>query len=318
MKILRYLITGGCGSIGSALVVRLLNQGHKVCSLDNSENELFNQIQSLSKKFPNTYKPFLGDIRDYERLFRAFSKVDIVFHCAALKHVELSEYNPFEVLKTNVEGTHNVVEACLNNNVKKLIFASSDKAVNPSSTMGASKLLAERIIISSSSYAGSSGFKSACVRFGNVWDTAGSVGKIFKAQVKSGMPITLTSRKMTRFFITIEKALDLFEYALNSMKGGEIFVSSMGVLSINKLANAFKTYFQSKSEISIIGAKPGEKLFEELYTEQESPRTNFQDGYYIINRYGNKNILNKNIPLTLRSDDSNLTEIDPLSLIKLI
>ena len=102
------------------------------------------------------------------------------------------------------------------------------------------------------------------------------------------------------------------------MKGGEIFVSSMGVLSINKLANAFKTYFQSESEISIIGAKPGEKLFEELYTEQESPRTNFQDGYYIINRYGNKNILNKDIPLTLRSDDSNLTEIDPLSLIKLI
>ena len=209
MKILRYLITGGCGSIGSALVVRLLNQGHTVCSLDNSESELFNQIQSLSKKFPNTYKPFLGDIRDYERLFRAFSSVEVVFHCAALKHVELSEYNPFEVLKTNVEGTHNVVEACLNNNVKKLIFASSDKAVNPSSTMGASKLLAERIIISSSSYAGSSGFKSACVRFGNVWDTAGSVGKIFKAQVKSGMPITLTSRKMTRFFITIEKALDL-------------------------------------------------------------------------------------------------------------
>ena len=318
MKILRYLITGGCGSIGSALVVRLLNQGHQVCSLDNSENELFNQIQSLSKKFPNTYKPFLGDIRDYERLFRAFSKVDIVFHCAALKHVELSEYNPFEVLKTNVEGTHNVVEACLNNNVKKLIFASSDKAVNPSSTMGASKLLAERIIISSSSYAGSSGFKSACVRFGNVWDTAGSVGKIFKAQVKSGMPITLTSRKMTRFFITIEKALDLFEYALSSMNGGEIFISNMGVLSIDKLATTFKKYFKSCSEIRIIGLKPGEKLFEELFTEQESPRTYFKDDYYIIDKNSNQNTSTKIIPLSLRSDDESIDEIDPVDLINLV
>ena len=317
-KILRFLVTGGCGSIGSALVERLLIKGHTVCSLDNNESQLFHQIQILSKRFPNTYRPFLGDVRDYDRLHRAFSSVDIVFHCAALKHVELSEYNPFEVLKTNIEGTHNVVEACLNTNVKKLVFASSDKAVNPSSTMGASKLLAERIIISSSSYVGTSSFISSCVRFGNVWDTAGSVGKIFKKQALDNMPITLTSSEMTRFFITIEKALDLFEYALNSMKGGEIFVSSMGVLSINKLANAFKTYFQSESEISIIGAKPGEKLFEELYTEQESPRTNFQDGYYIINKYGNKNILNKDIPLTLRSDDSNLTEIDPLSLIKLI
>ena len=107
--------------------------------------------------------------------------------------------------------------------------------------MGASKLLAERIIISSSSYAGSSYFKSACVRFGNVWDTAGSVGKILKHQVNSGLPLTLTSKKMTRFFITIEKALDLFEYALSTMNGGEIFISNMGVLSIDKLATAFKS-----------------------------------------------------------------------------
>ncbi len=274
---------------------------------------LFNQIQSLSKHFPETYKPFLGDIRDYERLYRAFSSVEVVFHCAALKHVELSE-----VLKTNVEGTHNVVEACLNNNVKKLIFASSDKAVNPSSTMGASKLLAERIIISSSSYAGSSSFKSACVRFGNVWDTAGSVGKIFKNQAKNGMPITLTSNKMTRFFITIEKALDLFEYAFNKMNGGEIFISNMGVLSIDRLATAFKSHFKSSSEIRVIGSKPGEKLFEELFTEQESPRTYLKDNYYIIDKNSNQNVSSHPIPLSLRSDDESIDEIEPLDLIKLV
>ncbi len=235
-----------------------------------------------------------------------------------MKHVELSEYNPFEVLKTNVEGTHNVLEACLNTNIKKLVFASSDKAVNPSSTMGASKLLAERIIISSSSYVGSSNFISSCVRFGNVWDTAGSVGRIFKEQIQSNKPITLTNIDMTRFFITIEKALDLFEYALNNMKGNEIFVSSMGVLRIDKLANAFKDYFNSESEISIIGSKPGEKLYEELYTEQESPRTIFKDGYYIIKKIGNDNLNPSNIPINLRSDDKNLTEINPYSLIKLV
>ena len=184
--------------------------------------------------------------------------------------------------------------------------------------MGASKLLAERIIISSSSYAGSSYFKSACVRFGNVWDTAGSVGQIFKNQVKSGMPITLTSNKMTRFFITIEKALDLFEYALKTMNGGEIFISNMGVLSIDKLAKAFKNYFKSSSEIRIIGSKPGEKLFEELFTEQESPRTYLKDNYYIIDKDSNKNTGNNIIPISLRSDDKSIDEIDPLDLIKLV
>lgn len=211
-----------------------------------------------------------------------------------------------------------MVEACLNNNVKKLIFASSDKAVNPSSTMGASKLLAERIIISSSSYAGSSHFKSACVRFGNVWDTAGSVGQIFKNQIKSGMPITLTSHKMTRFFITIEKALDLFEYALCTMNGGEIFISNMGVLRIDKLAKSFKNYFKSSSEIKIIGSKPGEKLFEELFTEQESPRTFLKDDYYIIDKNSNQDTSTIKIPLSLRSDDESINEIDPLDLIRLV
>ena len=185
--------------------------------------------------------------------------------------------------------------------------------------MGASKLLAERIIISSSSYAGSSYFKSACVRFGNVWDTAGSVGQIFKNQVKSGMPITLTSHKMTRFFITIEKALDLFEYALSTMNGGEIFISNMGVLRIDKLAKSFKDHFKSSSEIKIIGSKPGEKLFEELFTEQESPRTYLKDDYFIIDKNSHRNNNGTNIiPLSLRSDDESIEEIDPLELIKLV
>ena len=278
----RYLVTGGCGSIGSELVIRLALQGNIVCSFDHNEDGLFKQIQSLPKEIKDNVKIFVGDIRDLRRVEQALNGIDYVYHCAALKHVELSEYNPFEALKTNVDGTNNILTASINASVKGVVVTSSDKAVNPSSTMGASKLLAERLVISSNSYVGIKPTKLSCVRFGNVWNTAGSVGQIFKQQCINNQDITLTSEEMTRFFITINSALDLCEFAMNNMKGGEIFVCNMGTLAIKDLANKFKVKYKSKNKINIIGIKPGEKNYEELYTDQESFRTVKQNNYYII------------------------------------
>lgn len=277
---MRILVTGGCGSIGESLVSRFLSKGYDVCSYDNSEDSLFHQKRKFSS-YSESYKPFLGDIRDSARLNKAFKSVDKVFHCAALKHVAICEYNPFEALKTNVEGTNNVIEACVSNNVESLVFASSDKAVNPSSTMGSTKLLAEKLIISANNISGSSKFKSSCVRFGNVWGSNGSVGLIFNEQAKKNLEISLTDKAMSRYFITVEKSLDLCEFAMNNMKGGEVFVSSMGSTNIFNLAKAFISYHNSSSKIKIIGSQPGEKLYEELLTDVEIFSTIKCDSYYV-------------------------------------
>ena len=278
----RYLITGGCGSIGSAMVKRLALKGKTVCSFDHNEEGLFKQIHSIPANIKNNVKTFVGDIRDLKRVEQALNGVDYVYHCAALKHVELSEYNPFESLKTNVVGTNNILTASIQASVKGVVITSSDKAVNPSSTMGASKLLAERLVISSNSYVGDKPTKLSCVRFGNVWNTAGSVGQIFKEQCINNQNLTLTSEEMTRFFISIESALDLCEYAMKNMLGGEIFVCDMGSLSIKDLAIRFQNKYKSSNKIKIIGIKPGEKNYEELYTDQESLRTIKLDNYYVI------------------------------------
>ena len=278
----RYLVTGGCGSIGSALVKRLSLKGNIVCSFDHNEDGLFKQMISFPEEMKDNIRTFVGDVRDYERVEQALEGVDYVYHCAALKHVELSEYNPFEALKTNVEGTNNVITAAIKSLVKGVVVTSSDKAVNPTSTMGASKLLAERLVVASNNYVGSKITKLSCVRFGNVWNTAGSVGQIFKNQCLNNQDITLTSKDMTRFFITINSSLDLCEFAMNRMKGGEIFVGDMGTLLIKDLAKGFQKKYSSKNKIIITGIKPGEKNYEELYSDQESERTIKIDDYYVV------------------------------------
>ena len=246
----RILVTGACGSIGSALVKKLINEKHTVCAFDNSEDGLFHlKNEYKEKETSSKLKIFIGDIRDQERLVQAMDKVDMVFHCAALKHVELSEYNPFEALQTNVNGTNNVVNAAIKCGVEKVIVTSSDKAVNPSSMMGATKLLAEKLAISANNIAGKDDIKISCVRFGNVWNTSGSVGPIFKNQVTQSKNITLTSPDMTRFFISIEDAIELCIKASEEMIGGEIFISDMGAASIGDLAKEFQ---KMNSKIKII------------------------------------------------------------------
>ena len=274
------LVTGAAGSIGSAIVKKLIKQGNVIRAFDQSEDGLFNLEQDLLEHERKDLRPFLGSIRDSQRLQTAFRGADIVFHCAAVKHVYMSEYNPFEAVKTNVIGCQNVIEAAMKQEVGKVILTSSDKSVNPTSTMGATKLLSERIFTSANLYKGSNKTIFSSVRFGNVLNTNGSVLEIFRNQLRNKFPLTITSTEMTRFFISIEQAVDLCLSTANNMIGGEIFVKNMGGCDILTLAKAFSG--DNNIKYKEIGLKPGEKLFEELVTETEVLRTIYSDGVYIV------------------------------------
>jgi UDP-N-acetylglucosamine 4,6-dehydratase len=261
------------------LVRRLLDEGHTVCAFDQSEDGLFKLDQEL-KDGGGRLRLFLGSVRDEVRLRRAMEGVRVVFHCAALKHVYLSEYNPFEAMQTNIIGTNNIIQAAVATEVERVVLTSSDKAVNPTSTMGATKLLGERLFIAANQFVGSHNTRFACVRFGNVLNSNGSVLQIFKHQIENDLPLTITSRHMTRFFISMAQAVDLCLDASARMIGGEIFVMSMGSCDIMSIAKAVSgaRAFRFKE----IGHKPGEKLFEELVTENEAPRTVVDGNTYIV------------------------------------
>ncbi len=280
----RVLVTGAAGSIGQELVKALLLENNIVCAFDNNEDSLFNlrlEINRLNPALISRVRYFLGDIRDLSRISSSLEGVDEVFHCAALKHVALCEYNPSEAVKTNILGSQNVIEASIANNVKKVILTSSDKAVNPSSSMGASKLVSERLFLSANSLVGGKSTIFSCVRFGNVWNTNGSVGRIFKKQVMLDSNITVTDKRMTRFFVTKKESVELCLKARDLMKGGETFVLNMGSARIIDIA---KEFFNQSREGKIIevGLKPGEKLYEELYTDIEGERTIYSDDLCII------------------------------------
>ncbi|MFM2375096.1 MAG: hypothetical protein RLZZ165_193, partial [Bacteroidota bacterium] len=209
------LVTGGCGSIGSEIVRQLIiHEPKRVRVLDNDETGHWRLSQDLASPL---LRNLLGDIRDRDRLGRAMEGVDYVFHAAALKHVPLCEYNPYEAVHTNVIGTQNVVDAAITHGVQKLIGISTDKAVNPINTMGATKLLSERLIVNAP--VGFSEIQVGCVRFGNVLGSAGSVIPMFKQQIAKGGPITITTPEMTRFFMTIPQAVDLVLKAAERMVG---------------------------------------------------------------------------------------------------
>jgi len=315
----RILVTGGAGSIGRELVKFYLKDSSIICIFDNNEDGLFRLKSELYQEFPSFHhklRYFLGDIRDQKRLINAFKDVDIVFHCAALKHVALCEYNPSEAVATNIIGTQNIIESAIINDVKKVILTSSDKAVNPSSAMGASKLVAERLCISANSLVGKGSTRFCCVRFGNVWNTNGSVGRIFRNQIKNREQITITDKRMTRFFVDMNQAINLCKFACERMEGGETFVLDMGVAKVIDIANEIIKQ-NGKGEIKEIGASPGEKLYEELYTDIEGLRTVICDGIYII--LPEKNNINncfervlekykkeKKIGSALRSDNENI------------
>ncbi|HHY00074.1 MAG TPA: polysaccharide biosynthesis protein [Methanothermobacter sp.] len=268
------LVTGGTGSIGSEIVKKLIKLQPKIVRvLDNNETALFELEQDLNSEKIRT---FIGDIRDKERLKRAFEHVDIVFHAGALKHVSLCEFNPFDAVKTNVLGTQNVLNAALDMNVKKVILISTDKAVNPINVMGATKLLAERLTISANHYVGDRDTVFSCVRFGNVLDSRGSVVPIFKKQIEKGGPLTITDPEMTRFVMSIPEAVNLILQAGEIAKGNEIFILKMPALNVTDLADVMIKFLAPKYgfspdqiNVEYIGKRFGEKIYEELMTVDE-------------------------------------------------
>jgi UDP-N-acetylglucosamine 4,6-dehydratase len=274
----KILITGGTGFIGSEIVRKLLKYKPEVVRiLSNDEDSMFRIIQELGEDDNKRY--LLGDIRDKERLLLAMEDIDIVYHAAALKHVPLCEYNPFEAIKTNVVGTQNVIEAALNSSVEKVISISTDKAVNPINTMGATKLLAEKLIIDANYYKGIRKTVFSCVRFGNVLFSRGSVIPLFEEQIRQKKPITITDPDMTRFMMSISNTIDLVFKATLMAKGGEIFILKMPVVKIGDLTDIIIEYYAQKYgykketiKKTIIGPRPGEKKYEELLTESETKR----------------------------------------------
>ncbi len=270
------LVTGGVGSIGSEIVKQLLSYlPGSVRVFDNNEHLLFKLQRLVARN--NVVRPLLGDIRDIDRLKKALDGIDTVFHAAALKHVEISEYNPFEAIQTNVIGTQNVIDASLTEEVDRVIVISTDKAVNPISTMGATKLVAEKLTIAAYYHKGTKKTRFGVVRFGNVMESNGSVIPTWIEQIKSGEPLTITDRRMTRFMMSITDAVRLVFEAAHEVKAGEIFILKMPALKVSDLAVVLIKALSSKycynpKSIKIVetGIRPGEKLHEELITKEES------------------------------------------------
>jgi len=271
----KILVTGGAGSIGREIVKELLNLNPNVIRvLDNSEEGLWKLDQEVKDE---RLRFFLGDIRDVDRLRRAIENVDVVFHAAAVKHVPICEYNPFDAIKTNVLGTQNVIDASLDEEVEKMIAISTDKAANPNNVMGATKLLSERLVVAASYYKGLRKTVLSCVRFGNVLGSSGSVMPLFEEQIKKGGSVTITDMNMTRFMMPIKDAVNLTFKAAELSKGGEVFIFKMPSLKIVDLAEVMieelaPKYGLSRKKIRIkeIGSRPGEKLHEELMTKEEA------------------------------------------------
>ncbi|KKP94052.1 MAG: Polysaccharide biosynthesis protein CapD [Parcubacteria group bacterium GW2011_GWA1_36_12] len=280
------VVTGGTGSIGSEIVRQLLNFSPKqirVYSRDETKHFfLQKELDEIKTKVDVRY--LIGDIRDKERLSKALVGANIVFHAAALKHVPYCEYNPFEAIKTNVYGTQNLIDLSIDHDVDKVIAISTDKAVYPNTLMGITKLLMERMIVGAPSYTGDAKTKFCVVRFGNVINSRGSVIPTWIEQIKKGGPVTVTNKHMTRFFMSINEAVDLIFRAFSDMKGQEIFVLKMIEHNILELAN--KTINENANgktiKIKFTGRRNREKIKEQLYTEEERDTMIDHKDYFII------------------------------------
>jgi FlaA1/EpsC-like NDP-sugar epimerase len=285
----RVAVTGAAGTVGRALVDKLLSDGaEEVRALDNNEGELF--LCSEMRRNDPRFKPFVTDVRDAESLTRLFRGMDYVFHSAALKHVKMCEGSPFSAVATNVNGVENVIRATLECSVKRVMFASSDKAVNPSNVMGSSKLLGERLFSAAMAMGRlDGGTIFASTRFGNVAGSRGSVIPVFTQQIAGGGPLTLTDRRMTRFVMTLAEATAMLLECLERAQGGEVFVTKMPALRIIDLAKVMvetlaPAFDREPNAIEIIesGTQPGEKLYEELISQEEIRRTVDEAGLLVV------------------------------------
>jgi FlaA1/EpsC-like NDP-sugar epimerase len=280
------LLTGACGTVSNELLAQLSLRGpRRIIGLDNNENALFHSAAAW--QHDERVQFILGDIRDLDRLNRLMRGVDLIIHTAAYKHVALCDGSPADAVSNNITGTQNVIEAAFRNNVRRVVFTSSDKAVNPTTVMGATKLIGEQLMTaanaSGSARSGDRGPIFASIRFGNVLGSSGSVVPVFLKQIAAGGPITLTDPRMTRFVMTISEAGRSVLHSLSVAKGGEVFTTKMPALNIKELADALIARSDAKNvEIQIIGARRGEKLHEELFNTDESRRIVERGNYFVI------------------------------------
>lgn len=276
----KILITGGTGSLGTALTKRLLQYDVKNIRIF-SRDEL-KQVQMNESINDSRLRFLIGDVRDKERLFRATEGIDIVIHTAALKHVPVIEYNPFEAVQTNVYGSQNLISACLMNNVSKVLAIGTDKAVSPFNTYGATKLLMERLFVSANYYKGDHITDFLCVRYGNVLGSRGSLVPTLVNQALSKNEITITDPNMTRFNITMNEALDLIFRALKNGIGGEVFIPKLHAYRINEMKIAIQQLLKTKSVEKKIPVRPGEKFHESLISQHEIRNTYENKNDYIL------------------------------------
>jgi len=287
------LITGGTGSIGMGLAKQLIKYNPKEIRIfSNDENSIFEAKENLGAN--HVYKLMVGDVRDKDRLNLAIRNVDIVFHTAAMKHITICEDNPFDAVKTNVVGTSNILEASIIEEVEKFVFISTDKATNPTSTLGGSKLLAERLTLDAGTYAGKGKTKFAIVRFGNVLGSRGSVFQIFQNQIKMKKPLTVTDKRMTRFIMSISEAASMILKVTKILKDGEIYILKMPSIRIEDLAKGMLHVYGSRfpdyrNTSSLKITKPrGERFHELLITNEEMPFCHDIGDMYKISKTENK------------------------------
>jgi UDP-N-acetylglucosamine 4,6-dehydratase len=271
------LVTGGTGSFGKAFIAYALEHlnPRRIAVLSRDELKQF----EMRAMFPDDrMRWFIGDIRDKDRLLRAFHGVDYIVHAAALKQVDTAEYNPFEYVKTNVLGSQNVIDAAIESGVKKVVALSTDKASSPINLYGATKLTADKLFVAANNYSKATGTALAVVRYGNVMGSRGSVIPLFKRLFAEGKPIPITDPTMTRFWITLPQAVEFVVDSFRHMNGGELYVPRIPSMRIMDLVEAVAP----RAETVTIGIRPGEKLHEEMIAADDSYRTVRQDSRYVV------------------------------------
>jgi len=270
------LVTGGTGSFGQKFVEFLLKTQHPRAIRIYSRDE-WKQVQMQARFDDSRLRFLIGDVRDRNRLYRALNGVDFLIHAAALKQVPVAEYNPIEAVRTNIEGAVNVIDGAIDNGVSKVMALSTDKAVHPVNLYGATKLVAEKLLIQANSYSGPRPTRFSVVRYGNVVGSRGSVVPVFREQSKVGA-LTITDERMTRFWITQDEAVRFILHCVDSMVGGEIFVPKIPSMRVTDLAEAIAPGGKRK----VTGIRPGEKLHEVLLTEEEAIHAREFDDHFVI------------------------------------
>lgn len=271
------LVTGGTGSFGKKMIRVLLDEYHPAKIIVYSRDELKqHEMRAAGYDAPNL-RYFIGDVRDAQRMRRAFNGVDVVIHAAALKQVPACEYNPMEAIKTNILGSSNVVDAAIDAGVGRVLALSTDKAVNPVNLYGATKLAAEKLFVQSNAYAGGTATRFSCVRYGNVVGSRGSVVPVFLKQRASGV-LTITDERMTRFWISLEQGVRFVIRCIEQMTGGEVFVPKIPSMKLLDLAYAIAP----QATIETVGIRPGEKLHEVLISDDEARTTVELDDMFVV------------------------------------